>query len=370
MLHDSSYYDVLEIRPDATADDIRTAYARQRTKLQHWPQRTHEWHVRQREVDEAYQVLSVPHTRRAYDLNHFGSARDRADLDGGATSEQVATTSGPLPRTDPDFVGLRATAGPTWRLSRAQATPLGYEITVEQANRYAARAVQALKERIPTQDLTFDASRQIWLVPYAYADDLEELFLNFPAILTHSAQPPQGLVIPHYTIEEDTPPTRSIRRPYPPPQMPGEVYTSSSLPIQGPLIVGLVLLIIWNFIVVGTEPEPVSAVVAVAPRATRAPIVTPTYTPTITPTPFSFITTTKYPRVHLRQLPDTEAVSLGFLEAQDEFVILARTTDGSWVQVQHEQQTGWSAAWTLNVDSRLDRLPVLDVQDTPTARQP
>ena len=353
----SNHYDNLEIRADATSAEIRHAYERQRERLHVWPHRTHEWRIRQREIETAYQVLSDPASRQFYDRMHLGNGPDDASP-GSGQDEAANTASHRLPPNEPDFPGLRTSAAQTWMLSRAQDTPRGYEIVLEQSSANPSQVVRALQQRIPAQELQFDAVRQIWLVPHAYAADLEKLFVNFPTVLRHSRDRPGGLVLPPYGTDKPATPVSAARKTYRHDQ-PGEVFAASPFPVQGTIIVVLVLLIGWNFFVSREDQEQEAVAALPTPRATRTPIVTPTHTPTVTPTPFSFVTTTKYPRVHLRRLPDPNAPSLGYLEAQDSFTVLARTPDSSWVQVQHGEATGWSASWTLNVEESMEQLPIL-----------
>ncbi len=356
----NSLYDNLEIRADATAEEIRQAYVRQQAKLQAWPHRTHEWRIRQREIEDAYHVLSDPASRQAYDRTHFGHKPDQAS---SPVDPEVASTGVDPPRppsNEPDFPGLRSSTVQTWTLSRARNTPHGYEIVLEASSSNAAQAVRALKKRIPEQELQYDAVHQIWLVPHVHAEILAELFVNFRVAVQHSQEHPDKLVIPHFDAGPAPAAEPGARKPYPRQTGREETFAASPFPIQGTIIVVLVLLIGWNFFAGSdSQEQPVVVTVTPTPRATRAPIVTPTHTPTITPTPFAFVTTTKYPRVHLRRLPHANAPSLGYLETEDEFTVLARTSDSSWVQVQHGEATGWSASWTLNVEEYIEQLPIL-----------
>ncbi len=362
---DSSYYDVLEVHSDSTSEEICIAYERQLQKLNSLPQQTHEWRIRYDEVIEAFQVLGSSERRERYDQRALGKALPDSETDVGPDQESRNSSSN-LPARDPDFRGLRKTTSQTFMLSRARQTPEGYEISLKGSGPTTSGVVLALKERIPEEELKFDAVRQVWLVPLEYVAELETLFLNFSSVLLRSQEPLRKLTLPHFSTAADkavAPENETFRGQKP---TSGGVYTASQFPIQGTIIAVLVLLIAWNLIVAGTNQELDTAGAVPTPRATRLPIVTPTHTPTMTPTPFSFITSTRYPRVHLRSLPDVESVSLGYLEAGDSFTVLGRTPDKSWVRVRRGEKLGWSAAWTLNVDDRIDQLPILQV--TPDAR--
>ena len=74
---------------------------------------------------------------------------------------------------------------------------------------------------------------------------------------------------------------------------------------------------------------------------------------------YSFVTTTRYPRVRLRSRPDLNAPILDDLLAGEEFTAWGRTAASDWVRIRRGEQEGWSAAWTLNVEDQLPRLPVM-----------
>ncbi len=71
------YYEVLGVRPDASADEIRRAY-RQLARRYHPDISGDEQAAAFREATEAYEVLRDPELRRAYDLRRAGAGAGRA----------------------------------------------------------------------------------------------------------------------------------------------------------------------------------------------------------------------------------------------------------------------------------------------------
>ena len=77
MVTERDYYDVLGVARGASDEEIKRAF---RKAAQRWHpdvNKTDEAHDRFKEVNEAYQVLSDPQRRQAYDM--FG----RAGVNGG-----------------------------------------------------------------------------------------------------------------------------------------------------------------------------------------------------------------------------------------------------------------------------------------------
>lgn len=129
-------------------------------------------------------------------------------------------------------------------------------------------------------------------------------------------------------------------------------------------IVSIGLFLSWQTYVSTVQRRQDLALPAVPSAPTRTPKLTPTLTPTLVPTPVPtpmfFTTTTKFPQVHLRAAPTVEADSLGFLLAEEAVTVVGRTADSEWVRVESGKLSGWSAAWTLNVEEHLAELPVME----------
>ncbi len=73
------YYDILGIKRDASAEEIKQAY--RRMALKHHPDKGGGAEAKFKEINEAYQVLSDPNKKAAYD--RYGSA-DAGPFGGGA----------------------------------------------------------------------------------------------------------------------------------------------------------------------------------------------------------------------------------------------------------------------------------------------
>lgn len=354
---ETSCYDILEIGRDASAAEIQAAYDRQCARLHALERRTRAWYQRQQDIEEAFHVLAHADSRQAYDRLQAGSGPEAApssttlaDFESEPESALAPEQSAWPPETQPQYPLL---------LIQAKCTERGYAIKLDASAAGNLRAVRILRQQIPESDLVFEPVQQVWLVPHAYRQILEDLFLNFASLLDQDTHATGGLAIPRYDNVQPVPYGKAAPRTQKPSGWPPPRLEPSPFPFNGIIIGLLVLLIGWNFYVIGVrQPETAAVLPTATPRPTRAPIPTPTPVPTLTPTPFSFVTSTKYERVHLRSRPDLGAASLGYLLAGDELTILARTPAGDWVRVQRGEQTGWSAAWTLNVEDRIDQLPI------------
>jgi curved DNA-binding protein len=130
----SDFYQVLGVSRDATADDIQQAYRRMARRYH--PDINHEPGAEDRfkDVNEAYQVLSDPGTRRRYD--RFGGGGGpraqyrRRDVGGFDSSDLFEDLFG-------DFFGARGAAGPI--PGADQEAEL--ELTVEEAYRGGRRRI-------------------------------------------------------------------------------------------------------------------------------------------------------------------------------------------------------------------------------------
>ena len=71
-----SLYDLLQVRPDATTQDVRSAY--RRLARRHHPDRSDSTDSEMMsELNSAYETLSDPDSRAHYDRNLFSSGRPR-----------------------------------------------------------------------------------------------------------------------------------------------------------------------------------------------------------------------------------------------------------------------------------------------------
>lgn len=355
MPRQASYYDVLEIPRHATQAEIGDAYNRQLAKLQAASAQTPVWRQRQRDVEEAFRVLSRKASRAAYDRERIQRTAPSPASEPEKAEPDLRPDGDAWPVPGRSLASMQATTYPL-RLATAKRTARGFEIVLAAAAEDHAAAVRSLRQRIPAQHLVFEPTRNVWVVAAAYEQSLRELCLNFDFALSQPEPTANRLAFPRW--DNAAPVPRATPRPAPSePRL--RRLEGSPLPVGGIVIGLLVLLIGWNLYILRAESPRAPIQAAVTPRPTRAPITTPTFTPTATPTPYSFVTTTRYPRVRLRSRPDLNAPILDNLLAGEEFTAWGRTAASDWVRIRRGEQEGWSAAWTLNVEDQLPRLPVM-----------
>jgi len=88
------YYEVLQVSPNADADVIHTAY--KRLALNYHPDRNHEpdAHEKMRVLNEAYETLSKPERRRAYDNQRRSTKAARSQAQGPLWKANTGETQG------------------------------------------------------------------------------------------------------------------------------------------------------------------------------------------------------------------------------------------------------------------------------------
>ncbi len=169
-----SLYDILELTPDATPQEIRSAYLR--LKSAYGKDNIAHYSVFSREeteqmlqnVENAYLTLSNPEKRRSYDQNQ--------GLTGGAPQESA--TPGHLSFQNSSALTsmtLKATVSAPVQTSEAQSSDLDLIVTNEQS--WSGPAIRRIREakRITLEDLS-DYTR----ISRAYLNALEEE--NFPRL--------------------------------------------------------------------------------------------------------------------------------------------------------------------------------------------
>jgi signal peptidase I len=87
----SDFYDVLGITPEASEDEIRSAYHR---KLRFDDVETSEGTARMRQLREAYEVLSDPERRRSYDAGRYGWSLSPITVEEPGSVDEVAPAEG------------------------------------------------------------------------------------------------------------------------------------------------------------------------------------------------------------------------------------------------------------------------------------
>lgn len=353
-------YDTLEIRSDATFSDIGRAFAREKAKLSSLLSNTPAWQQRREDVERAYHVLSESKSRADYDRQLAASRASpsqslaEANLEGDIDTFIGATAAGETQAQESRY---------KLALRKASRTEEGIEIELAPSAWSRTAVTEELRRHVPSGFLRFNSSRNSWTVAEVYEAALGELFLNLDHALGEDGpQGPQVFNIPSFQVPRTTvfegvrpsdakDPVSSERQ-----------HSRWTANINGTTlgIAGVVLLIGWNLYVAGSQrqQEEDSSSVVVS-RPTLVPLPTNTPVPTPTPIPVSLLITSKYPRVHLRAGPSQSTASLGFILAEEEVTAIGRTPNVEWIQIEKQELTGWSAAWTLNGGEEFGDLPVV-----------
>jgi hypothetical protein len=348
-MSEQTHYEVLGVRTEASQSVIEAAY--QRLKRQHQTASTLERRrtgitvaddLRIDRIEEAYRVLRDPARRQSYDEMLVARGKGSESMDLARTARQHSAEAG------------------AW-LSEQHHSAEEIRFRIGWAAEFAA-VRKSLEDQIPATGRHYDSDKGEWRIDTRYGSILADLFDNYA--------PPDRPPIPRQQAP--------IYQPQP--------YTPSKYRIQEMwdgwpflLMAGLVVLLVITLLF----PRPDERQLAVAATATAGARVTlseqvaPLGFPTPVPEdlPMSLLPITPiYPSVHLRAEPNTEAASLGYLNADQRYWAIGRTADSTWALVMAAEQLGWSATWTLTVEGDLSTLPSYAATDpmpalipTPTA---
>ncbi len=360
MPPEASYYDILEVRRESTPADIERAFDRESSKLRAYPSNSQSRRKRLLEIEKAYHVLSNEPARATYDRQHFSTVSRSTEplaesYSAGATVSFIGTT--------PSQGDLRKESPYKLVLAKARRTEQGLEIELAPSFWSRTAVAEELRRHIPSGFLEFNSSRNSWTIASIYEAALRELFLNLDIALNEDRRDdPQEFSLPsfvnsHRSTYQGSGPMEVVV-----PDKPDTRHSRWTATVNGTTlgIVAVILLIGWNLFVAGSQrqQEPDVQVVIVPP--TRTPIPTATLVATPVPTPVSLLTTTRFPRVHLRAGPDQNSTSLDFLLEGEEFTAVGRTPNSEWIRIKKQGLIGWSAAWTLNLQERFEELPVVE----------
>ncbi len=141
----TSYYDILGVKRDATADEIKKAYRKLAQKFHPDAGGNEE---KFKEINEAYEVLSDPDKRKQYDL--VGSYQGSGGFDGGTpggTWTYTTTSGGSMPKEWEDLFKNFGGFGSAWSS--------GFGSNRTDANAYTQRPIKG-RDLQTTLEITFD----------------------------------------------------------------------------------------------------------------------------------------------------------------------------------------------------------------------
>ena len=353
------HYDVLEVPPDASPEEIRTAYRSWMRRLNQFGANASAVESFRRRVEDAWAVLSDPVQRERYDAGVRGMRETGRRF--AASSENGRIASGWTPAL-PDYHDLRRTSERLEVLDALKMADGAVEF------RPVGRTSHTLLRRkllavLPAEEVQLDPRRQLWTVSANRLPELRKVFLNVDSLLEQAHRDGSGLELPDYAVPRKTGEVqeRSSRLPV---RIPERVAPTGQQPFNIIIVVVLALLTAWNLYVAADHSRAAAAEATAqasvpVPVVTPVPIVQPTAVPVPQPTPVVWAARTAYPRVHLRSRPDLNAYSLTLLRAGEELEALGRSADSEWIRIRRGAYLGWSAAWTLELDGEAGQLPVL-----------
>lgn len=337
-MSEETHYQVLGIHRRASIDVIEAAYQRlQRLHAGEYvpvlpgvPVKETPEEARWRRIQLAYDILSSPIHRPIYDDKLWAESRHAPPVAETPPRKELLGTSGAWissQKRENGFLFFRIGWSADFGETEAE-----------------------LERRIPEEDRLHSPETGQWRVVEGYDDVLAELFDNFERA---DQPPPRELPRPIYQRKEFTPTIRRTWQPW------------SGWPLV--LIAGLLVAIgATLFFPANRQAEinaQATATAVVAANAARG-FVNSGPTPTPTPTPVvvqraSLI----YQSVHLRSGPGTDFPSLALLDNQQEYLLVGRTIDNSWLVLSDGERTGWIAAFTVEPAGTIDGLALFNAGD-------
>lgn len=340
-MSDETHYQILGIHRRASIDVIEAAYLRL--------QRLHQgeyMHVlpgmnveetsqqaRWRRIQLAYDILSSPIHRPIYDDKLWEAARFAPQPAHPASGKRILEPQG------------------AW-LS-AQKRVDGYIFFRVGWSADFGETQAELERRIPQEDRIYSPETGQWRVLDRYDDLLAELFDNFERA---DQPPPKDLPRPIYQRREFTPTVHRMWQPW------------TGWPLV--LIVGLVVAIGATLGFPANRQAQIAAqataTAVVAANAARSFVNEPSApTPTPTPVPLVLVRAALvYASVYLRSGPGTDFPSLAQLDKAQEYFLVGRTVDNTWLVLSAGEQVGWVAALTVTPAAAIDTLPIFAAGDT------
>lgn len=201
----------------------------------------------------------------------------------------------------------------------------------------------ALCNAIPDSGRAYNPRLNEWRINPAYDAALAEIFSNFERADVRNAPPQIG---PTYKGPAFRPSKQHIYRAW------------RGWPLL--IICGLIVATVAALLFPANRVVPITAqatATALALVSSYPPL--ESNFPTATPRPPSSLTgTLLHPSVNLRERPEVDAPVLRLLNNQQSLRVFGRLDDSSWYAVAADNETGWMAAWTIEVDGEPDRLTV------------
>ena len=283
-----------------------------------------------RRIQLAYDILSSPVHRPIYDDKLWNEAR-----------------LAPQPAKTPPAKNILEPRG-AWLSSQKRADGflffrIGWSVDFGETQAQLERA-------IPAADRVYSPETSEWRLVDRYDDLLAELFDNFERA---DQPPPKELPRPVYQRKEFTP---TIRRTWQP-------WTGWPLVLIGGLTVAIGATLFFPANRQAELDARATATAVVVVNAARG-FVNEGPTPTPVPTPVVVIRTSLiYASVYLRSGPGTDFPSLGLLDNEQEYILVGRTVDNSWLVVSNGENTGWIAAFTATPAGAIDGLTIFGAGD-------
>ncbi len=279
-------------------------------------------------VQQAYEVLMSPDRRAAYDRTLREQRRESLPRHDLKEARKVLEPSGAW------LADVRREEG-------SIVFRIGWAADFTETRRQ-------LEQRIPPEERSYNPARGEWRVAERHEPVLVDLFDNFtPA----DAPPVPRLTAPVYPRWEGAP---TVRRTWQP-------WEGWPLLVIGGLILAIVAAILFPANQAEQRAAQATATAVVVLNAASS--FQNNFPTTPTPTPITLLRATlQYPSVYLRSGPSTDAPPLDILSNEQEYMVLGRTRDNAWLVLSTGEQTGWIAAWTVQVLGALEGVPVMTAE--------
>ncbi|GIV75028.1 MAG: hypothetical protein KatS3mg049_3584 [Caldilinea sp.] len=169
-----TYYQILQVAPNATQAEIAAAYRRLARQVHPDLNPSPDAHRRMQELNEAYNTLRHPERRRRYDET-LAAAQHCAEV--------------PRPAARPSTVS-RPTSGVVYTRTGSRGAWLSYQkrigdeivFVIGHADNMAG-LLSDLQRRIPASARRYDIAHNRWRVHAAYEDALRSLFRNYAPVV-------------------------------------------------------------------------------------------------------------------------------------------------------------------------------------------